>query len=90
MPTIAYIETTFQPATLVMMARANAIIQEYALQGFDLTLRQLYYQLVSRGVIPNYDREYKRLGKVVNQARLLDPETPGDQNASPEAADDDG
>jgi hypothetical protein len=89
MLTIAYSETTFQPATLAMSARTNAIIQEYARQGFDLTLRRLYYQLVRRVVIPNNDREGKRLGEVVNQARLLDSETTGDQNASVEAADDD-
>ena len=35
-----------------------------------MTLRQLYYQFVARDIIPNSDREYKRLGSVINDARL--------------------
>ncbi len=53
-----------------MVERANAIIGEYALEGFTLTLRQLYYQFVARGLIPNKTQEYKRLGSVINDARL--------------------
>jgi hypothetical protein len=35
-----------------------------------LTLRQLYYQFVSRDLIANNMREYKNLGDVINDARL--------------------
>jgi hypothetical protein len=35
-----------------------------------LTLRQLYYQFVSRDIIPNTQKSYKNLGSVVNDARL--------------------
>lgn len=49
---------------------AEAICADYATQGYDLTLRQLYYQFVARGHIANNMREYKRLGDVVNKARL--------------------
>ena len=31
----------------------NEIIEEYAAEGYKLTLRQLYYQLVSRDIIAN-------------------------------------
>jgi hypothetical protein len=31
--------------------QANEIIAEYATQGYDLTLRQLYYQFVSRDLV---------------------------------------
>lgn len=58
-----------QPAAVAMVANANRIIQQYARQGYDLTLRQLYYQFVSRDLIPNKMREYKRLGDVVSKAR---------------------
>lgn len=34
-----------------------------------MTLRQLYYQFVSKALIPNSDREYKRLGRIVTDAR---------------------
>src|SRR5277367_6155461 len=49
---------------------AEQICTQYAAQGFDLTLRQLYYQFVARGFIPNKDTEYKRLGSIINDARL--------------------
>ena len=42
----------------------------YVAQGFTLTLRQLYYQFVSRGLLPNAERHYKQLGEVVNNGRL--------------------
>lgn len=70
MPRIAYIEWTPSPATQVVIAQADAICSSYQAQGYDLTLRQLYYQFVSRGLIPNKDTAYKRLGSIVNQARL--------------------
>lgn len=55
--------------------RADQVCRSYAAQGFTLTLRQLYYQFVSRDWIPNKDEEYKRLGDLVSKARragLLD------------------
>jgi len=55
---------------MYIISKANAIIDEYERQGFDLTLRQLYYQFVSRDLIPNRDTEYKRLGSIINDARL--------------------
>ncbi len=70
MPKIKYVDKTFQPDTLALIKRCNAIIAEYAAQGFVLTLRQLYYQLVSRDVIRNRQSEYKRLGSIVSDARL--------------------
>ena len=40
------------------------------MQGFALTLRQLYYQFVARDLIANTQQSYKRLGKIVNDGRL--------------------
>lgn len=70
MPKIAYETHTFKPDTVAIIERANEIIEEYQRQGFDLTLRQLYYQHVARGLILNNDREYKRLGSIINDARM--------------------
>jgi hypothetical protein len=70
MPKIAYVAKNFGSARADVIAQANAICAEYAAQGFDLTLRQLYYQFVSRGLIENKDTEYKRLGDIINDARL--------------------
>jgi hypothetical protein len=70
MPKIEYIPRSFRASTLRLIEIANGIIEEYAAQGYDLTLRQLYYQMVSRAIIPNNDREYKNLGSIINDARL--------------------
>lgn len=69
-PKIAYTETKFRPDALAVIAQANRIIAEYLAAGFRLTLRQLYYQFVSRDWLPNQQREYKRLGSIINDARL--------------------
>lgn len=70
MPRITYQEKKFRPVALHTIAYANKIIEEYSQQGFNLNLRQLYYQFVSRDLIPNTLASYKRLGSVVNDARL--------------------
>src|SRR5262245_657309 len=69
MPKICYIEHKFAKKTTQLLELANAIITQYAAQGFDLTLRQLYYQMVARDIIPNQQNEYKRLGQIVSDAR---------------------
>lgn len=70
MPKIQYQDKRLGPDKQSVIRRANAIIAEYAAQGFDLTLRQLYYQFVARGFIPNNIQSYKRLGDIINDARL--------------------
>ena len=67
---IIYQRKQFRPASLDVIDQANTILLDYAAQGFDLTLRQLYYQFVSRALIPNRDAEYKKLGSIINDARL--------------------
>lgn len=46
---------------------AREIASEY---GGNLTVRQLYYQLVARGYIPNSQESYKRLVSILTNARL--------------------
>ena len=65
-----YKDFNFRQKTLGIIEQANEIIIEYAAEGYDLTLRQLYYQFVARDIIPNKQSEYKKLGSVVNDARL--------------------
>lgn len=48
----------------------NGIIEEYRRAGYKLTLRQLYYQLVSRDIITNKDAEYKKLGTLLVKGRM--------------------
>lgn len=67
---IEYVPKKFGAAALATIEKADEIMRDYAAQGFSLTLRQLYYQFVAKGLIPNAVNEYKRLGDVVNDARL--------------------
>lgn len=70
MATIAYVSKNFSVERLRIIARANAICEEYQAQGLSLTLRQLYYQFVARDFLPNKQTEYKRLGDILNDARM--------------------
>lgn len=65
-----FVTKNFRQDALTIIETANRIIAEYQAAGFTLTLRQLYYQFVARAVIPNKQSEYKRLGGIVNDARL--------------------
>lgn len=70
MPFIKYEKKSFQQSSLDIIDMANSIIVEFGEQGFDLTLRQLYYQFVIRGELANTDRNYKRLGSIISNARI--------------------
>ena len=70
MPKIQYTATRLSSSRLLLIEQANAIIEEYAAQGFELTLRQLYYQFVARAMIPNSQKQYIRLGGAVSEGRL--------------------
>ncbi len=70
MPKYAYKEINFRPDSLRLIAIINSVIEEYTAQGYDLTLRQVYYQLVARDYIPNNERSYKNTGNLINDARL--------------------
>jgi hypothetical protein len=67
---ITYVPKRFGASSLQAIERANRICTDYAAAGYDLTLRQLFYQFVSRDWIPNTQQEYKRLGSILNDARL--------------------
>src|ERR1043166_7887093 len=65
-----YREQKFRRATLEMLAKLDAIIGEYMLQGYTLTLRQLYYQCVARAIIENDFNSYRRISRTVNDGRM--------------------
>lgn len=67
---IAFEHHNFKGASLQLIATCNGIIDEYLHVGLRLTLRQLYYQLVSRNIIENLERAYKNLGTLVKNGRL--------------------
>jgi hypothetical protein len=81
MPKICYVPRNFDKIGTRLTTLAEQIINEYSKQGFDLTLRQLYYQFVARDLLPdkwadkttgskNNQRSYSNLGSLINNARL--------------------
>lgn len=60
----------FSKESQTRIEQANQIITDYLAQGLTLTLRQLFYQFVSRGIIENTERSYKNLGSVISKGRL--------------------
>lgn len=70
MPKIQYKEIAFRQKSLDLINLINGVIDEYSKQGYELTLRQAYYQLVARGYIENNERSYKNIGSLINDGRL--------------------
>jgi hypothetical protein len=67
---IQYENINIQNKGLILINHINAIISEYEEEGYTLTLRQVYYQLVSRDLIPNTENSYKNIGNLINNGRL--------------------
>lgn len=67
---LKYNDKQLSEERLQAIDQANTIIEEYDRRGMMLTLRQLYYQHVARGLIENTDASYGRLQSLVNDARL--------------------
>jgi len=75
-----------QRASLDIVERCLDIIQEYQDQDLKLTLRQLFYQFVSRDLLPNSEKSYKNLGQLLGKARmagLVDWEAIEDRGRTP-------
>lgn len=62
MPYIDYQPKRFNSKSLVVIDTAEEIITEYSTAGYDLTLRQLYYQFVARDSFPD-ERRWTWTGK---------------------------
>lgn len=60
----------FRQDKLALIRYCEKVTDDYRRQGLRMTLRQLYYQLVTANVIRNEEKAYKNLGKLVSDARL--------------------
>jgi hypothetical protein len=67
---VQYKSLRFSATKRDLIRECAEIIDTYMGQGLTLTLRQLYYQLVTRNTIENKERSYKNLGTLVSNARL--------------------
>ena len=70
MPKIKYKKINLNTNSSYLLDKCQSIIEEYQDKGFTLTLRQLYYQLVSKIIIPNEVKAYKALVVLISKARL--------------------
>jgi len=62
-------EVKFQKKTVELMGKVKGILKEYKQQGIKITLRGLFYQLVSRDIIPNNSKSYGKLSRDLTKAR---------------------
>ena len=78
---IAYVPANFNSQSLALIKHANDILNQYTDRGYQLTLRQLYYQFVSRDLLPekwadkltgskNNEKAYDNLGRLISEARM--------------------
>jgi len=66
---IKYEDRNFHNATLLLFEQVNSIIKEYQTAGYTLTLRQVYYQLVTKNFIENTGNNYKNIGSHISDGR---------------------
>jgi hypothetical protein len=69
MPYIEYEDYNPRGETKDLLARCQSILKDYKDDGLQLTVRQLFYQLVSRDVIANDQSQYNRLQRIVKRGR---------------------
>ena len=67
---IAYTPTNFRNETQEIINNANVIIREYQEEGYRITLRQLYYQFVSRNLVENNMKSYQRINTAIAKGRM--------------------
>lgn len=65
-----YTKLRLSKSNKVRLGEINDILEEYVADGYTLTLRQLYYQLVSRDLIPNSQKEYTKLMNILKKGRM--------------------
>lgn len=66
-----FVENNLRASSLEKIAIINSIVKEYTEDGYKLTLRQLYYQLVKENIIPNDQKEYAKLSTLLKKGRMM-------------------
>ena len=65
-----FINKKFKAETQLLIDRINLIVAEYQAMGYVLSLRQAYYQCVTRNWVENTEQSYKNVGSAVTDGRL--------------------
>lgn len=65
-------EKRLSPGTLKLIDACNSIIEEYERKGYSMTIRQVYYQMVARGLTggENSGRMYNQIQGALNTGRI--------------------
>lgn len=66
---IKFIDKNFRYDSLALINLINTIADDYVSQGYTLTVRQMYYQLVARDLIENTIRSYQKIAKLINEGK---------------------
>jgi hypothetical protein len=67
---LKYRDINFSSARQALLDKVIPIIDGYEKAGYVMSLRQVYYQLVAKRIIPNNDAEYGKLGDLVSDGRM--------------------
>ena len=65
----AFISKRFNTKSLQILEWIDAVLSKYRSMGYDLTVRQVYYQLVAQDLIPNTVQSYKRIQSLISEGR---------------------
>jgi len=60
----------FRKDTILLLEKIVAMVDDYEKNGYRMTLRQLFYQLVSHDILPNDQKKYKKLSTIIKDARM--------------------
>lgn len=63
-------DNNFRAKTRGLIQQCDEILTAFYGQGIQISLRKLYYELVSRLIIENKDTEYNNLSKTITKARM--------------------
>lgn len=67
---IQYADTAIHGPTKTLLENIIPIVESYADNGYHMTVRQLYYQLVAKNIIPNMISSYQRVSKAITTGRM--------------------
>ena len=67
---IKYQDFNFKEETLALIFQIDKILNEYAVRGMSLTVRQVYYQCVARKILENSQANYKLISRTLKNGRL--------------------
>ena len=71
MTKIQYIKPkNFRKNTVVLLEKIVKVVDDYQKQGYRMTLRQLFYQLVTKNILENKESQYKKLSTLLKDARM--------------------